>query len=193
MDCIKVGKLIFNMRKEKNMTQKELADAMNLSDRTISKWERGVGCPDISLLHELSGILGVNIEKILLGDLDPNDNDGGNMKRVKFYVCPNCNNFLFSTGESEISCCGRKLTALIVKSEDENHSMLVEEIEDDYYVTINHEMSKTHFISFVAYIACDRVLLIKLYPEQTAELRFPKKFGDKIYAYCNKHGLWERN
>ena len=37
MDCIKVGKLIFNLRKEKNMTQKELADAMNLSDRTISK------------------------------------------------------------------------------------------------------------------------------------------------------------
>ena len=193
MDCIKVGKLIFNLRKEKNMTQKELADAMNLSDRTISKWERGVGCPDISLLHELSGILEVNIEKILLGDLDPNDNDGGNMKKVKFYVCPNCNNILFSTGEGEISCCGKKLTSLIVKSEDENHSMLIEEIEDDYYVTINHEMSKTHFISFIAYISCDRVLLIKLYPEQTAELRFPKMFGDKIYAYCNKHGLWEKN
>ena len=52
MDCSKVGKLIFELRKEKNMTQKELADAMNLSDRTISKWERGIGRPDISLLSE---------------------------------------------------------------------------------------------------------------------------------------------
>ena len=73
MDCSKVGKLIFNLRKEKNMTQKELADAMNLSDRTISKWGRGIGCPDISLLHDLSNILGVNIDKILSGDLDQSD------------------------------------------------------------------------------------------------------------------------
>jgi DNA-binding XRE family transcriptional regulator/desulfoferrodoxin (superoxide reductase-like protein) len=191
VDCSKVGKLIFNLRKEKNMTQRELADAMNLSDRTISKWERGIGCPDVSLLHELSDILGVNIEKILSGDLNPNDSDGGNMKRVKFYVCPNCANVLFGTGEAEISCCGRKLSALNVKTENEDHLMLVEEIENDYYVTINHEMSKSHYISFVAYVAYDRVLLIKLYPEQAAELRFPKMHGKKLYAYCNQHGLWE--
>jgi len=191
MDCSKVGKLIFNLRKEKNMTQRELADAMKLSDRTISKWERGIGCPDISLLHELSNILGVNIERILSGDLSPNDNDGGNMKRVKFYVCPNCGNVLSSTSEAEISCCGRKLASLGVKPEDETHSILVEEIEDDYYVTINHEMSKSHYISFVAYVAFDRVLLIKLYPEQAAGLRFPKMRG-KLYAYCNQHGLWEK-
>jgi len=121
MDCSKVGKLIFNLRKEKSMTQKELAEAMNLSDRTISKWERGIGCPDVSLLHELSNILGVNIEKILSGDLAPNDADGGNMKRVKFHVCTNCGNVLFSTGEAEISCCGRKLAPLNVNSEDESH------------------------------------------------------------------------
>jgi len=192
MDCSKVGKLIFNLRKEKSMTQKELAEAMNLSDRTISKWERGIGCPDVSLLHELSNILGVNIEQILSGDLAPNDADGGNMKRVKFYVCTNCGNVLFSTGAAEISCCGRKLAPLNVNSEDESHSIVVDEIENDYCVTVNHEMSKTHYISFVAYIACDRVLLIKLYPEQAAQLRFPKMYGGKIYAYCNNHGLWEK-
>ena len=65
MDCNKVGNLIMTLRKEKGMTQKALADKMNLSDRTISKWERGIGCPDVSLLHELSDILGVNIENIL--------------------------------------------------------------------------------------------------------------------------------
>jgi len=138
------------------MTQKELADALNLSDRTISKWERGIGCPDVSLLHELSNILGVNIEKILSGNLDPNNDDGGNMKRVQFYVCPNCGNVLFSTGKAEISCCGRKLTSLNVKALDESHSMVVEEVEDDFYVTTNHEMSKSHYISFVACAAYGR-------------------------------------
>lgn len=193
MDCSKVGKLISNLRKEKNMTQKELAYAMNISDRAISKWERGVGCPDVSLLYELSGILGVNIEKILSGELDLNDKVGGNMKKVKFYVCPSCGNILFSTGDTEISCCGRRLVSLNAKPEDENHAILIEEVEDDYYVTINHEMSKSHYISFAAYITYDRVLFVKLYPEQDAKLRFPKTQGGKLYIYCNQHGLWEKN
>ena len=52
MDCSKIGKLIYNLRKEKDMTLKQIADLMNISDKTISKWERGLGCPDISLLPE---------------------------------------------------------------------------------------------------------------------------------------------
>jgi transcriptional regulator with XRE-family HTH domain len=49
MNCDKVGKLIYNLRKEKNMTQKEIADLMNISDKTISKWERGLGCSVLCL------------------------------------------------------------------------------------------------------------------------------------------------
>ena len=193
MDCGKVGKLILHLRKEKNMTQKNLADTLNLSDRTISKWERGLGCPDVSLLNELSQILGVNIEKILSGDLDPNSKDGGNMKKVKFYICSTCGNVLFSTGEADISCCGRKLVMLVAtKAVDESHSMHIAEIEDDYFITIDHDMTKAHYISFVAFIGYDRVLLVKLYPEQNAEIRIPRMTGDKLLAYCNKHGLWEQ-
>ena len=65
MDCKKIGSLIYELRKDKNMTQKQIADLMNISDKTISKWERGLGCPDISLLPELSQILGVSIDQIL--------------------------------------------------------------------------------------------------------------------------------
>lgn len=190
MDCNKVGKLILSLRKEKCMTQKQLADKMNISDKTISKWERGLGCPDVSLLRELSEILGVNIEKILLGTLNPNDTDGGNMKKVKFFVCPKCGNILTATSEAEIFCCGRKLDPLIPKPSDENHKLNVEEVEDDFYITFTHEMTKTHFISFIAYVSYDRVLLIRLYPEQGGEVRFPKMFGRKLYFYCNQHGLW---
>lgn len=189
MDCGKVGALILSLRKEKNMTQKDVANKMNISDKTISKWERGLGCPDVSLLGDLSKTLGVNIEKILLGDLEQKDADGGNMKRIKFYVCKSCANVITSTSEAEISCCGRKLEALIAKPEDETHKITVTDIENDYYITIKHEMSKTHYISFVSYVSCDRVLLVKLYPQQNVELRIPKMYAGELYAYCNEHGL----
>jgi desulfoferrodoxin (superoxide reductase-like protein)/DNA-binding XRE family transcriptional regulator len=192
MDCNKVGELIYKLHIEKGMTQKNIADAMNISDKTISKWERGLGCPDVSLLNELSNILGVNIEKILLGDLEPNDADGGNMKRIKFYVCPNCGNIITATGGAEISCCGRKLEALTAKTEDEEHKLVAHEVEGDYYITVEHEMRKNHYISFIAYASYDRVLIVKLYPEQNAEVRFPKMYGGRLYAYCSQHGLWMR-
>jgi len=70
------------------------------------------------------------------------------------------------------------------------HNIKIEEVEDDYYITIQHEMSKAHYISFFAYTMHDRVLVIRLYPEQNAELRFPKMHGRKMYFYCNQHGLW---
>lgn len=193
MNPEKIGSLIFQLRKEKNLTQKQLGEKLGLSDKTISKWERGLGCPDISLLRDISKIFNVNIEKILLGDLQENDINGGNMKRIKFYVCPNCGNVINSTGDGDFSCCGRKLEALVPKVMDENHSINIEEVENDYYIEINHEMTKKHFISFVAYVTYDRVLLIKLYPEQSPTVRFPRLCGKfergKFYMYCNQHGL----
>ena len=193
MNPEKIGSLIFQLRKEKNLTQKQLGEKLGLSDKTISKWERGLGCPDISLLRDISKIFNVNIEKIILGDLQENDINGGNMKRIKFYVCPNCGNVIISTGDGDFSCCGRKLEALVPKVMDENHSINIEEVENDYYVEINHEMTKDHFISFVAYVTYDRVLLIKLYPEQSPTVRFPRLCGKfergKFYMYCNQHGL----
>ena len=192
MDQNKIGKLISGLRKEKGLTQKELADAMNLSDRTVSKWERGLGCPDVSLLNGLSEILGISVDRLLIGELDPSENDGGNMKKIRFYTCSTCGNVLLGTGEADISCCGRKLSSLPVEKDDGAHSMTVEEIETDYFITINHDMTKTHYISFVAYLNYDSVLLKKLYPEQNAEFRIPQMHGEKLFIYCNTHGLFEK-
>jgi len=191
MDCHKVGGLILSLRKEKNMTQKDLADLLNISDKTISKWERGLGCPDVSLLGELSKSLGVNIEKILLGELDPNEEDKGNMKHINFYVCQSCNNVITSTAAISMSCCGRILEPLLSKPENEEHQITVDEIEDDYFIAIRHEMSRDHYIAFIAYISYDRMLFVKLYPEQAAEVRFPKMYGGPLYTYCTRHGLWK--
>lgn len=198
MDCNKVGNLLKALRKEKVMTQKQVAERMHLSDKTISKWERGLGCPDVSLLGELSQLFEVNIEKILLGDLELNDMETGNLKRIKFYVCPNCGNVISTTGDAELSCCGRKLAPLVAKPADEKHRVTIQDDDGEYYITFDHEMTKAHFISFVAYVSSDRSLFVRLYPEQPAALRLPKmsggrlgkKFGSKLYYYCSKDGLW---
>lgn len=102
LDCVKVGKLLYDLRKEKNMTQKQVAELMNISDKTISKWERGLGCPDVSLLPELSQIFGVSIDGILSGELNQNPVVGGNMRRLKFFVCSQCGNIMTVTGDTVI-------------------------------------------------------------------------------------------
>lgn len=68
MDYKKIGLLIKKKRLEKNMTQQELADKLHITDRAISKWERGLGAPDISLLQDLSNILELNISDVLSGE-----------------------------------------------------------------------------------------------------------------------------
>ena len=190
MDCKKIGKLILELRKDKNMTQKQLADLMNISDKTISKWERGLGCPDISLLPDLAQILGVNVDKILEGEINSNELAGGNMNKIKFYVCPQCNNLVTSTGEIDISCCGKKIEALSASKADDNHKLNIEPVEDELYVTSNHDMKKDHYISFVAYVKGDRVLIVKQYPEWNLQVRFRKQGHGKLYFYCVNHGLY---
>lgn len=68
MDCKRTGKFIYEMRVRKGFTQKELADKLNITDRAVSKWERGLGIPDVSLLNELSLVLDVSVSEILNGE-----------------------------------------------------------------------------------------------------------------------------
>lgn len=189
MDSSKVGELIKSLRLERGLTQKQLADSMMISDKTISKWERGLGCPDISLLTDLSTLLGVNIEGILAGGLEMNETTNGNMKKTQFYVCPDCGNLLTSTGNATISCCGRKLEALEAQKNKAEHVLTVENIEDEWYVTTEHEMTKAHYISFIAFVTGEKLLVIKQYPEWGIHMRLPKLGHGMLYSYCTQHGL----
>ena len=190
MDSSKVGHLILRLRREKGFTQKELADRMNLSDRTISKWERGHGCPDISLLPELSSLLGVNIEHILEGELASNDFVGGNMKRSNYFVCPSCGNITLSTGNASVSCCGRKLEALVPKKARDEEKLEVTQVEEDWFISSDHPMTKEHYISFIAFATGDQVQLIKQYPEWGLQTRIPKRKHGMLLWYCTQHGLF---
>lgn len=191
MDLSKTGKLIAQLRREKGFTQKDVAEKLCVCSKTVSKWERGHGFPDVTLISGLSEIFQVDISKLLTGEMPINKPEAGNVKRTKFYVCEKCGNVVTSVGEAEIICCGRKLIPLSAKEPDEAHNLNIEKIEDDFYITFSHPMIKEHFISFVSYVRFDRVLTVRLYPEQGGELRFPQMRGGKMYYYCNTHGLFE--
>ncbi len=192
MDCRKTGQLICRLRKEKGMTQKQLAELLMLSPKTVSKWECGSGCPDISLLPQLAELLGVGAEQLLQGRLNDSSFDGGNMKRIRFYRCAACGNVITGTGDAELICCGRKVTALQEQQMDDTHQLQLEDMDGEYYITLNHNMTKEHFIPFVAWASFDRVMLVRLYPEQDAELRMPLPRKGTLYVCCSRHGLFSR-
>lgn len=194
------GNTIKNLREKQKLTQAELATLLNVSDKTISKWETGRGFPDISFLEPLSTLLKVSVIELLSGKEIVNQNKNGKMREAKFYVCPVCGNVIFSMGESLISCCGIQLPPLEIENTDENpdessvqenHKINVEVSDNELFVSLNHPMTKNHFISWVACVGLDYMNLVKLYPEQNAMVRFPFKKRCSIFAFCNQHGLFE--
>lgn len=70
MDENKIGKFIADLRKEKKMTQRNLAEQLHITDKAVSKWERGLSCPDITLLSPLAEILDVTTNELLNGQRD---------------------------------------------------------------------------------------------------------------------------
>ena len=112
------------------------------------------------------------------------------MKKLKLYVCPQCNNLITATGDINISCCGKRMEALVAAKAAESHSLNIEPVEDELYVTSSHEMTKDHYISFVAYVTSDTVFMIKQYPEWNLQFRLHKLGHGKIYFHCLKHGLF---
>lgn len=190
MDNKKTGELILRLRKEKGLTQKQLSEKLNVSDKAVSKWERGVGLPDVSILPELGAVFGVNIEGLLDGGLNANRLSAGNMKKAKFYICPICGNIIIGTGSAEIVCCSRKISETIPKNPDEEHILEIRTVEDEWYITSRHPMVKEHYISFIAFVSDDRLQIIKLYPEWNPAARMPIQRRGLLLWYCTSDGLF---
>ena len=184
------GSVIKELREKKKLTQSELAQILSVSDKTVSKWEAGKGYPDITLLEPISGALGVSVAELLSGEQIKNANVSANMLRAKFYVCPVCGNIIQSTGEALIHCHGVQLMPQEAEPADDKHAVSVEKVEDEYFVTVHHAMTKEHYISFIAAVSPDRIQLVKLYPEGNAETRFKINMVKKLYYYCNRDGLF---
>ena len=190
MDTYVTGSIIKKLREERKLTQVDLANMLCVSDKTISKWETGRGYPDISLIQDLAKNLNVSLIELLSGQDIKNTNMSFNMLKCKFYVCPICGNIITSVGESVVSCHGITLPCLEIEECDEKHILNIERVEDEYYLTINHEMSKSHYISFIAVMRSSGIEVIKLYPESVACVRCKIETTRYILYYCNRHGLY---
>ena len=189
MDLRKTGALIRALRREMQLTQHQLAEKLGLSAKTISKWECAQGCPDVSLLPELSKILGVDLSSLLQGSLASNEAVGGNMKKSKFFVCPDCGSINVSTGNAQVSCCGRRLNALEMQKADGNQKLNVEKVEDEWFITSSHPMEKENYISFVAYASGAKLEIHKQYPEWNLQIRIPRRGHGMLIWYANDTGL----
>ena len=192
MDNYITGATIKRLREAKDITQTQLAEQIGVSDKAVSKWETAKGLPDITLIEPLAKALGVSVMELMSGDTVINKNISSNILRSKFYVCPVCGNVIRTTGDTVISCCGITLPPLEAEDVDEAHGVTVEKVEDEHFITVSHEMTKTHFISFIAYLTSDRVQFVKFYPEGNAETRLQLRGRGYLYIYCNRHGLMKK-
>ena len=96
-------------------------------------------------------------------------------------------------GDCGITCCGETMVKLISNSTDaslEKHIPTFKLIGDEILVKVNHVMEKEHFIEWIALVNDKDICKVRLLPEQNEECKFKYIKGSKLYAYCNKHGLW---
>ena len=187
------GAVIRELREKSRMTQARLAEKLGVSDKTVSKWETAKGYPDITLLEPIAEAFRISVTELISGNTVFNSNVSANMLRSRFYVCPVCGNAIHSMGEAAIHCHGILLTPLEAEPADERHRLFIERLEDEYYVRIDHSMTKDHYISFVAAASSDEMQMVKLYPEGNAEARFKIRGVRRIFYYCNRDGLFSIN
>lgn len=187
------GKIIKELREKFHFTQAELAEKINVSHKTVSKWETGKGYPDISLLEPIAKVFGISVTELLSGNAVNNVNVSANMMRSVFYVCPICGNIFHGMGAAVVQCHGIVLTPCQAEESDENHMIFIEKVEDEYYVRIDHDMTKQHYISFIAALSSNTVQMVKLYPEGNAEARFKINGVKRILFYCNQDGMFSVN
>ena len=186
------GNVIKELREKNKITQSQLADMLGVSDKAISKWETGRGYPDITLLEPIASAFHVSVTELISGTTVSNVNVSANMLKSKFYVCPVCGNVIHSMGETVVTCHGVNLNPEEAELTDEAHKVFIEKVEDEYFVSVEHEMTKAHHISFIAALSSDGLQMVKLYPEGSAEARFKISGVKKLYFFCNKHGLFEQ-
>lgn len=144
----------------------------------------------MSMLPALTELFGINAENLLRGELDANDMVGGNMKNIQFYICEECGNLITATAESDVSCCGKKLKAAQLQKAEPEQKLSVELIDNEYYISSDHEMTKEHYITFVGLLTGDTAIIRKQYPEWDLSTRLPRLAHGKLVWHCSKHGTF---
>lgn len=190
MNAEKTGNLIRSLRIKKGLTQKELAHMICVTDKAVCKWEKGRGCPNITLISQLSKVLEVDIQSILQGYLNKNKKIGENMNHLKFYKCPTCGNLVTSIKSVELSCCGNKLSPVSAQTRsDPEYQPVIQEFDGQYSIKFNHPMTKSNYISQVIVVRYDQIMTVNLYAEAEAIITIPQVRGIRLFVITNKSEL----
>ena len=190
MNAEKTGSLIRSLRIKKGLTQKELAHMICVTDKAVCKWEKGRGCPNITLISQLSKVLEVDIQSILQGYLDKNKKIGENINHLKFYKCPTCGNLVTSIKSVELSCCGNKLSPVSAQTRSEpEYQPVIQEFDGQYSIKFNHPMTKSDYISQVIVVRYDQIMTVNLYAESEAIITIPQVRGIRLFVITNKSEL----
>lgn len=190
MNAEKTGSLIRSLRIKKGLTQKELAHMICVTDKAVCKWEKGRGCPNITLISQLSKVLEVDIQSILQGYLDKNKKIGENMNHLKFYKCPTCGNLVTSIKSVELSCCGNILSPVSAQTRsDPEYQPVIQEFDGQYSIKFNHPMTKSDYISQVIVVRYDQIMTVNLYAESEAIITIPQVRGIRLFVITNKSEL----
>ena len=188
MDYQKIGLMLRKLRTDKHLTQAELAEMLHVSNKTVSKWECGSGCPEVSMFPVLSKVLNVDFAALFSGETAEKPTDSGNLRKLQFYICPNCGNLITSTSDAAVSCCGKVL--LPQRLQRAGEEIKVQLIDREYQISSDHEMSREHYITFLALRSSEQILLRKLYAEWNLELYVPYIPGAMLIWHCKQHGLF---
>ena len=190
MNAEKTGNLIRSLRIKKGLTQKELAQMICVTDKAVCKWEKGRGCPNITLISQLSKVLEVDIQSILRGKMYKNQKIGENMNHLKFYKCPTCGNLVTSIKSVELSCCGNKLSPVSAQTRSEpEYQPVIQEFDGQYSIKFNHPMTKSNYISQVIVVRYDQIMTVNLYAESEAIITIPQVRGIRLFVITNKSEL----
>ena len=189
MNQSKTGDLIKRLRTERGMTQKQLAERIHVSDKAVSKWECGNGCPDISLLAALAEVFDTDIHVLLTGEIAQKESEKGNMKKTKFYVCKSCGNLITASAEAAVTCCGSRLSPMEPRKAAPDEMLQIEDIGGEWYVSSAHPMTKQHYIAFAAYITDSSVMMFRQYPEWDFHFTMPMYRMGRLVWYCTQCGF----
>lgn len=141
-------------------------------------------------MTDISRLFEIDMQTLLGGELNRNALLNGNMKKMKFYVCPDCGNLMTSMSDLSVSCCGRQRHALTPQKATAEEMLKIQIVDNDYVISSEHEMIKTHYITFVALVTSDTVMVKKLYPEWDLQVHIPVFAHGRLLWYCNQHGLF---
>lgn len=114
------------------------------------------------------------------------------MNKLKIYHCPTCHNIIADYGNAKLDCCESPLSALTIQKGEmgDSHSPIIEDCDGEWFVKFDHSMDKGHHLAAVFIETYDRLLHVRLFPEQEASLHLHPTHHAKIYVVCSSEGVF---